>query len=272
MVGKARASAGRVIGMLGRRTLILGAATMAAGGAAVAATAPVTVFAAASLQESLTEAGKLWSRGSGVPVRFSFGASSAIARQIAQGAPADLFLSADLEWMDWLAGKRLIVAASRRNLLSNDLVLIAPARLRTRLTVGRGMPLARALGTGRLAVADINAVPAGRYAKAALTSLGVWRSVEDRLLPAESVRAALAYVSRGEAPLGIVYATDARADPKVRIVGRFPAGSHPQIVYPAALVAASRHRGAASLLGFLQGAGAAAVFRRHGFGVLARPG
>lgn len=257
--------------MLGRRTLILGASTMAAGGAAVAATAPVTVFAAASLQESLTEAGKLWSRGSGVPVRFSFGASSAIARQIAQGAPADLFLSADLEWMDWLAGKTLIVAASRRNLLSNDLVLIAPARSRTRLTVGRGMPLARALGTGRLAVADINAVPAGRYAKAALTSLGVWRSVEDRLLPAESVRAALAYVSRGEAPLGIVYATDARADPKVRIIGRFPAGSHPQIVYPAALVAASRHRGAATLLGFLQGADAAAVFRRHGFGVLARP-
>lgn len=257
--------------MLGRRTLILGASTMAAGGAAVAATAPVTVFAAASLQESLTEAGKLWSRGSGVPVRFSFGASSAIARQIAQGAPADLFLSADLEWMDWLAGKTLIVAASRRNLLSNDLVLIAPARSRTRLTVGRGMPLARALGTGRLAVADINAVPAGRYAKAALTSLGVWRSVEDRLLPAESVRAALAYVSRGEAPLGIVYATDARADPKVRIIGRFPAGSHPQIVYPAALVAASRHRGAANLLGFLQGADAAAVFRRHGFGVLARP-
>lgn len=256
--------------MLGRRTLILGVATMAAGGSAGATAAPVTLFAAASLQESLTEAGHLWSRSSGVPVRFSFGASSAIARQIAQGAPADLFLSADLEWMDWLAGKALIVPASRRNLLSNALVLIAPARSQTRLTVGGGMPLARALGPGRLAVADTNAVPAGRYAKAALTSLGVWRSVENRLLPAESVRAALAYVSRGEAPLGIVYATDARADPKVRVVGTFPAASHPPIVYPAALVAASRHRGAAGLLGFLQGAQASAAFRRHGFGVPAR--
>lgn len=258
--------------MLDRRGLILGGGLATLAGPGRASAAAVTVFAAASLQESLTEAGGLWSRGAGTPVRFSFGASSAIARQISQGAPADLFLSADLEWMDWLAQRRLIIEASRRDLLSNTLVLIAPARSKTTLTVRRGMPLARALGSGRLAVADTAAVPAGRYARAALTSLGVWPSVANRLLPAESVRNALAYVARGEAPLGIVYATDARAEPKVRVVGAFPAGSHPAIVYPAALVATSRHRGAASLLGFLQGPAASAVFRRHGFGVLARPG
>lgn len=257
--------------MLDRRGLILGAGALAAGRPASASGAPVTVFAAASLQESLTEAGNLWSRRAGAPVRFSFGASSAIARQISQGAPADLFLSADREWMDWLAGRRLIVGASRRDLLSNTLVLIAPASSKVRLVVGRGMSLARALGSGRLAVADTRVAPAGRYAKAALTSLEVWSSVKDRLLPAESVRNALAYVARGEAPLGIVYATDARADPRVRVVGIFPAGSHPPIVYPAARVAASRHREAASLLGYLQGPSASAVFRRHGFGVLARP-
>lgn len=253
-----------------RRGFILGAGALAASGPASAAGA-VTVFAAASLQESLTEAGALWSRGSGTRATFSFGASSAMARQISQGAPADLFLSADLEWMDWLAERRLIVAASRRNLLSNSLVLVAPAGSRVVLPVSRGMPLARALGSGRLAIADVNAVPAGRYARAALISLGVWASVERRLLPAESVRAALAYVSRGEAPLGVVYATDARADPKVRVVGTFPASSHPAIVYPAALTAASRNGAAASLLGWLQGPQAGAVFKARGFGVLGRP-
>lgn len=258
--------------VIDRRALILNAGAMAVGGRAVAAGGPVTVFAAASLQESLTEAGKLWSRSSGSSVRFSFGASSSIARQIARGAPADLFLSADVEWMDWLAQRGLIVGASRRNLLSNRLVLIAPAPSTVSLAMGRGMPLARMLGGGRLALADPGAVPAGKYAKAALTALGVWSSVENRLLPAESVRAALAYVSRGEAPLGIVYATDARADPKVRVIGTFPPTSHPPILYPGAVLAASRHSAAASLLGFLQGERAATVFRRFGFGVLARPG
>lgn len=254
-----------------RRGFMFGAGALAAAGPARAA-GTITVFAAASLQESLTEAAALWSKGSGAPTRLSFGASSAMARQVSQGAPADLFLSADLEWMDWLAERRLIVSASRRNLLSNSLVLIAPAGSKTRLTVGRGMPLARALGEGRLAVADTNAVPAGKYAKAALTSLGLWPSMERKLLPAENVRAALAYVSRGEAPLGVVYATDARADPKVRVVGTFPASSHPPIVYPGAITAASRNGAAASFLGWLQGPQAGAVFRRYGFGVLARPG
>lgn len=257
--------------MLGRRGFLLGAGALTAAFPAVAART-VTVFAAASLQESLTEAGGLWTRGSGTAVKFSFGASSAMARQISQGAPADLFLSADLEWMDWLAQRKLIVATSRRNLLSNRLVLIAPAASKTALTIGKGMPLARALGSGRLAVADPTTVPAGRYARAALTTLGVWSSVERKLLPAENVRAALAYVSRGEAPLGVVYATDARADAKVRVVGTLPASSHPLIVYPGAVTAGSRNPAAAALLGWLQGREAGAVFRKYGFGVLARPG
>jgi len=256
--------------MIGRRDLLLGLGAVAAPMPA-RAQAPLTVFAAASLQESLTVAGAAWTRVSGQTARLSFGASSAMARQIAQGAPADLFLSADREWMDWLAARKLIVPASRRDLLSNSLVLIAPAGSKTAIKVGKGMPLARALGGGRLAVADTAAVPAGKYAKAALTALGVWPSVEARLLPAENVRAALAYVSRGEAPLGIVYATDARADPKVRVVGTFPASSHAPIVYPGAVTAASRNGRAATFLGFLQGAEASAVFRRYGFGVLARP-
>jgi molybdate transport system substrate-binding protein len=254
-----------------RRAFLAGAAALLAPRTARAA-GPLTVFAAASLTESLTAAGAAFTAGSGTPVRFSFGASSAMARQISQGAPADLFVSADEAWMDWLAGRRLIVVASRRDLLANQLVLIAPAASRTGLKIGPGMPLARALGGGRLALADPAAVPAGKYAKAALTALGVWRQVEDRLLPAETVRTALAWVARGEAPLGIVYATDAKAEPRVRVVGVFPASSHPAIVYPAAVVAASRDSRAAAFLGFLRGPRARAIFKRHGFGVPARPG
>lgn len=253
-----------------RRRFLAAAATLAVPATAWAAR-PVTVFAAASLQDALTAAGAAWAAGGGAPVRFSFGASSAMARQIDQGAPADLILTADEEWMDWLAGRSLIVTASRRRLLSNQLVLIAPAGSKTPLKVTPGFALARALGRGRLALADPAAVPAGRYARASLTSLGVWDSVADRLLPAENVRAALAYVARGEAPFGIVYATDAKAEPRVRVAGVFPASSHPPIVYPGAVTTASRNGAAAGFLGFLQGPQASAVFRRYGFGVLARP-
>lgn len=256
--------------MTTRRVFLTGAAASLAPTFARAG-APVTVFAAASLQESLTAVGAAWTAKGGAPVRFSFGASSAMARQIDQGAPADVFLSADEAWMDWLAGKGGIVAATRRRLLSNQLVLIAPAGSKTTLRVGPGMLLARALGAGRLAVADTTAVPAGKYAKASLTRLGVWKQVEDKLLPGENVRAALAYVTRGEAPLGIVYATDARADPGVRVVGIFPESSHPPIVYPGAVTARSRNGAAAVFLGFLQSPRAAGIFRRYGFGVLARP-
>lgn len=256
--------------MLTRRTVLVGAAITLAPPPAQAGQT-MTVFAAASLTESLTAAGRVWAAVGGAPVRFSFGATSAMARQIDQGAPVDVIVTADEEWMDWLAGRSLIVPASRRRLLSNQLVLIAPARSKTALRIARGFPLAKALGNGRLALADPTAVPAGKYAKAALSALGVWSAVSGRLLPAENVRTALTYVARGEAPLGVVYATDAKAEPKVRIVGVFPASSHPPIVYPGAVTAASRNSAAAGFLGFLQGPRASAIFKRQGFGVLARP-
>lgn len=227
----------------------------------------VTVFAAASLQDALNDVGAAYTRRTGQPVRVSYAASSAIARQLEQGAPADLFVSADREWMDHAAQRRLIAPASRRDLLSNRLVLIAPAGSKVQLSVGPGMPLAKALGPGRLAMAAPE-VPAGRYARAALTSLGVWPSVQARVAPAESVRAALQFVARGEAPLGVVYETDARLDRRVRIVGVFPPSSHPPIVYPASLTARGARSGAASaFLTYLSGPEAKAIFRDYGFSV-----
>lgn len=248
-------------------------ATLAAGFAltlapwAAQAQGPVTVFAAASLQNALNDVGAAYTRRTRQPVRFSYAASSAIARQIAQGAPADLFISADLEWMDYVAQRRLILPASRRNLLAGRLVLIAPANSKVQLAVRPGMPLARALGRGRLAMAAPD-VPAGRYGRLALTSLGVWKSVEGRVAPAENVRSALQFVARGEAPLGIVYETDAKLDRRVRIVGVFPTSSHPSIVYPAALtMRGARSRAAAGYLAYLSGPEATVVFRRYGFSV-----
>jgi molybdate transport system substrate-binding protein len=253
---------------LRRRALVLAVAALAlAAGPAVSAPPPgppLTVFAASSLKNALDEVGAAFTVASGAPVRFSYAASSAIARQIAEGAPADLFISADADWMDWLQKRRLIAAASRRDLLSNHLALIAPADSRTRLRIGQGMPLAKALGSGRLAIAGAD-VPAGRYARASLTALGAWAGVEDRLAPAENVRAALAFVARGATPLGIVYDTDAKVEPAVRIVGLFPDPSHPPIVYPAALVAASTNPRGAAFLRFLQGRRAGAIFRKYGF-------
>ncbi len=223
------------------------------------------VLAAASLQESLTEAADVWAaKGHPKPI-LSFAASSALARQILAGAPADLFLSADEPWMDAIAKAGLLRPGTRTELLGNQLVLIARASSKLRLTPARGFPLAKALGTGRLALADPAAVPAGKYAKAALTALGVWRGVAAKVAPAENVRAALALVERGAAPLGIVYATDARASKAVRVVGVFPASSHPPIRYPVALLKASRHRDAAGFRTFLLSAQGRAIFARHGF-------
>lgn len=223
------------------------------------------VLAAASLQESLTEAADAWAaKGHARPV-LSFAASSALARQVLAGAPADLFLSADEEWMDAVAKAGLLRAGTRTVLLGNRLVLIAPAASKVRLTPARGFPLARALGSGRLALADPGAVPAGKYAKAALTRLGVWAGVAAKIAPAENVRAAMALVERGAAPLGIVYATDARASKAVRIVGTFPASSHPPIRYPVAVLKASRHKDAAGFRAFLLSQQGRAIFARHGF-------
>ncbi|MFA7586888.1 MAG: molybdate ABC transporter substrate-binding protein [Novosphingobium sp.] len=223
------------------------------------------VLAAASLQEALSDAAGAWTaRGHPRPV-ISFAGSSALARQIEAGAPADLFISADEEWMDHVSGKRLIRNSSRVSFLSNRLVLVAPAASHARLTIGRGFPLARALGKGRLAMADPDSVPAGRYGRAALTSLGVWTSVSGKVARAENVRAALALVERGEAPFGIVYATDARASSRVRVVAVFPTNSHPAITYPIAALRTSRNPQAEAFRSFLVSREGRAIFARRGF-------
>lgn len=230
-----------------------------------AAEAPV-VLAAASLQESLSAAADAYARkGHPRPV-LSFAASSALARQIAAGAPADLFISADEEWMNWLAQRGQIRRASRTPLLTNDLVLVAPASSRIRLAATPGFPLARALGSGRLALADPDSVPAGIYAKQALTALRVWPSVAGRLARAENVRAALALVTRGEAPLGVVYATDARAARALRVVATFPAQSHRPITYPLAALSTARNPEGEGFRRFLISPEGKALFRRFGFG------
>lgn len=236
--------------------------------ASAAHAAPVTVFAAASLKNALDEVGAQYAKAGG-DARFSYAASSAIARQIEQGAPADIYVSADSDWMNYLADRKLIVASSRKDLLTNNLALIAPADSKVALKIGKGMPLAKALGDGRLAVAGPD-VPAGKYAKASLSALGVWDSVSGNLAQAENVRMALQYVARGESPLGIVYDTDAKVEPKVRIVGLFPAGTHPKIVYPVAVVAASKNPDAAKFMAYLSGPQAGAIFRKYGFTVLPR--
>lgn len=222
-----------------------------------------TVLAAASLQESLTAAADLWTRAGHRRPVLSFAASSALARQVASGAPADLFVSADRAWMDYLDRRGLIAAGTRADLIGNRLVVVArpgtAGRLRSRAEI------ALTLGAGPVAMADPDSVPAGRYGKAALTSLGVWDRVSGRVVRAENVRAALALVERGAAPFGIVYETDARASKAVRIVGRFPAASHPPIVYPIARLRRATHPDAEGFRRFLLSPRGQAVFVRYGF-------
>ncbi|WP_377292140.1 molybdate ABC transporter substrate-binding protein [Rhizobium sp. SG2393] len=236
-------------------------------GPAVAAD-DVTVFAAASLKGALDEVNAAWKTAGGGTATVSYAASSALAKQIEAGAPADVFLSADLAWMDYLAGRNLIRADSRADLLGNRLVLIAAKDKAEPREIGKGFDLAALLGDGRLAMGAVDSVPAGKYGKAALTALGIWPSVEAKVAGAENVRAALLLVSRGEAPFGIVYETDARADPGVAIVGTFPEDSHPKIVYPAAALAAGRQAPSKAYLAFLKRPEAAAIFERYGFMVL----
>ena len=231
--------------------------------------APLTVFAAASLKESLDEAATAYERGGGAAVRVSYAASSALARQIEQGAPADVFVSADLDWMDALQKQKLVDPASRRNLLGNTLVLVAPKDSKVRASLKPGVDLAALLGAdGRLALALTDSVPAGKYAKQSLVKLGAWEGVKSRTAEAENVRAALLLVARGEAPLGIVYGSDALAEPTVRVVGTFPADAHAPIVYPIARVAASAHPQAKTFVQWLQTPAARAIFARHGFRLL----
>lgn len=245
--------------------LALGLALFLPAAAAQAQARGPLVLAAASLQEGLGDAAAAWARqGHAAPV-LSFAASSALARQIASGAPADLFLSADEEWMDAVAQRGLVRAGTRVPFLANRLVLVAPLASPVRLTIRPGFPLLRALGEGRLAMADPDSVPAGKYGKAALTQLGVWPAIAARVARAENVRAALALVERGEAPLGIVYATDARASARVRIVATFPPGSHPPITYPLALLKTSSSPEAEGFRRFLLSPAGRAIFARRGF-------
>lgn len=232
--------------------------------APAAQAADVVVFAAASLKTALDDIAAGWTAETGMEAAVSYAASSALARQIEEGAPAGAFLSADLDWMDYLQARELIVAESRRDLLGNRLALIADGREAPPVEIAPGFDLAGMLGEGRLAVAEVASVPAGRYAKAALESLGVWEAVEPKLAQAENVRAALAFVARGEAPFGIVYATDAGAEDNVTVVGTFPEGSHPPIVYSGALVAGAG-REAAAFLDYLSGPEARAAFEAQGF-------
>lgn len=230
------------------------------------------VFAAASLKDALDKIAANWREQSGKQATLSYAASSTLAKQIENGAPADLFISADEAWMDYLQQKKLIAPASRIDLLGNRLVLVAPKDSKVETTIDPDFPLAKLLGNGRLAMADPNAVPAGKYGKAALTKLGVWPQIETNIAAAENVRAALLLVARGEAPLGIVYKTDAAVEPAVRIVAAFPPDTHPPIVYPMALVTApGGNPDAPTLEAYLRGPAARAVFDAGGFTVLAPP-
>ncbi|HET8729386.1 MAG TPA: molybdate ABC transporter substrate-binding protein [Alphaproteobacteria bacterium] len=256
---------GRLEGNRTWRLAVMVAALAAALAIRPAAAEPVTVFAAASLTDVLREVGAVYEERTGGSVVLSFAASSAIARQVANGAPADLVVSADGRWMDWLEERGLIVAGSRGSRFGNALVLVAPADSAISLEPEPGFPLVQALDGGRLAVGDPDHVPAGRYARQALEALGVWADVERHLARADNVRAALVLVERGEVPLGIVYATDAAIVGGVRVVAQFPAGTHEPIRYPAALVAGRKNPAAHDFLSFLNGPEAAEIFRAYGF-------
>jgi molybdate transport system substrate-binding protein len=227
----------------------------------------LVVFAAASLQGALDAVAGLWIAQGGARPSISYAGTAALARQIEQGAPADLLVAADADWMDHLERRGALRAGTRFDLLVNRLVLVAPRERPVALRIAPGMDLVRALGGGRLAMAEPASVPAGRYAKAALVSLGVWNSVASRVAATENVRAALALVARGEAPLGIVYASDAQAEPRVVVVDGFAPALHPPIVYPVAIVAGSRSPQAGALAAFLRAPAAGAVFVAQGFGL-----
>jgi molybdate transport system substrate-binding protein len=226
---------------------------------------PLVIFAAASLKGPLDKAAEAWKAEGGKAVTISYAASSALMKQIEQGAPADLFASADRDWMEYGVKRELIRKDSVVELLGNKLVLVAPASFAGTVDLKQGFDLAGLIGHSRLATGEVSSVPAGKYAKAALEHLDLWKSVEPKLAMADNVRSALAFVARGEAAFGIVYATDARAEPKVKVLATFPADSHPPIVYPFALTAASTNPDATAFLAFLKGEKAASIFEAAGF-------
>ena len=260
-----------------RRTLNAAALTLLAGliglspQSATAQDKTLTVFAAASMKNALDDINSAFSKQTGVKVVASYAASSALMKQIESGAPADIFASADLDWMNYGSQKKVIKDDTRINLLGNKLVLIAPqdSKLGT-VTFGQGFDLAKLVGDGRIATGDVKSVPVGKYAKAALEKLGAWNAAESKFAMAESVRAALTLVSRGEAPLGIVYETDAKADPGVKIIGAFPANSHEPITYPVAATIIAKPE-AAEYLAFLRGPVSKNIFEKYGFTFLIKP-
>jgi molybdate transport system substrate-binding protein len=237
------------------------------GSARAQGTNPI-VFAAASLQDALNDVAAQWQRQSGKKATISYAASNTLIKQIEQGAPADLFFSADVDWMDYGQQHNLIKSETRTNLLGNRLVLVAPKDSTVSLDIRPGFDLATALKGGRLAMGLVDAVPAGKYGKAALEKLGAWDGVKDKIAQAENVRAALLFVERGEAPLGIVYQTDAVSDPAVKIVGTFPADSHPPIIYPVAQTKNSTSPDALAFLNYIRSPAARPAFERQGFTIL----
>jgi molybdate transport system substrate-binding protein len=231
----------------------------------------LTVFAAASMKNALDEADAAYTAKTGVKISASYAASSALAKQIEQGAPADIFVSADTAWMDYAIGKKNINVPTRVDLLGNAIVLIAPKDSKIdNVTIGQGFDLAKLAGDGKIATGDVKAVPVGKYAKAALEKLGAWQAAEPKFAMAENVRAALALVARGEAVLGIVYSTDAKVEPGVKIVGTFPADSHPAIIYPVAATTTAKPE-AAGYLAFLKSTAAKTIFEKYGFKFLISP-
>ncbi len=250
------------------RALLLAVLLVAGPQQGVAADEGPTVFAAASLKNALDAVAADWKEAGNAKPIISYAASSTLAKQIEQGADADIVISADLDWMDYLEERNLIDKASRFSLLGNRLVLIAPKDSKAELTIAPGFPIAGALGDSRLAIAGVEAVPAGKYGKAAFEKLGVWEQVKDKLAQAENVRAALLLVSRGETPLGIVYASDAKADSGVKVVGVFPEDTHPPIVYPAAKLASSKTPSTGVFLDYLRTPEAVRLFEGNGFTVL----
>lgn len=253
------------------KRLIAIAAMLFAAAQPLAAQDAITVFAAASMKNALDDTNAAFTKATNIKVTASYAASSALAKQLESGAPADVFISADLNWMDYVAGKNLIKAASRYNLLGNRLVLVSGKDSKIdNVKIEQGFDIARLAGDGRIAVADVKAVPAGLYAKTALEKLGSWAAAEPKLAQAENVRATLAFVARGETQIGIVYETDAKVEPNVRIAGFFPEGSYPPVVYPVAATTGAK-ADAGKYLDFLRSAPAKAIFEKYGFSFLIKP-
>lgn len=257
--------------MLNRRIFTSAIAALAlVASSALAQAEAVNVFAAASLKNALDEVSAAWKAEAGKETRNTYAASSALAKQVEGGAPADVFISADVDWLKYLSDKNLTVKDSEVQLLGNTLVLVAPADSEASVKIAPGFDIAGLVGDGKLAVCDVKAVPAGKYGKAALEKLGVWDKVEAKIAQAENVRAALKLVATGEAPAGIVYQTDANAEPKVKVLDTFPDGTHPKIIYPAAVLTASKNADAGAFVTYLKSPKATEIFQKAGFKILTK--